>query len=396
VQSKYELLAAIQSAIDNTVINKKIYLRGKSQASNYAADTDGTGRRFVMPSGVPAGLQIIAADHDDLPLFAGGEAWGWNSTFSVYTGSWMDMNGQAVTMDGFEVSDDQTVTHGDNYRIIFGGLVPGTVFDRYFIHGTLDGLKPQQVKAFQWSGADAGSLGLILRNGIFAELMGGLMVKSGAKNIATSLISHIRTGEHAWKNENGFTNWTNDDSLFDQFLPGSTPGANPPTTLVYDDHANGVYLGGATGATLQTFTLDNALMRNGADGTLAHLIRIEPNGAATNDAKVRGCRWWGNGYIAFDGVTGSGNEISNNTGIGFDDGIYHEGLATKAWIRAINSTFLWSNNDAYWNNEGGNTITGTTPTNGTGGSLVHTAAGAAAFEAAAALKQQKTLLTLGL
>jgi hypothetical protein len=395
VQTKVELLAAIDSAKQNGTLNKKIYLRGKSSGNNYAMDT-GTGRRFDMPSGCPAGLQLIAANHDDLPLFSGGDAWTWNAGAGVYQNGWMNMNGQAVTMDGFEVADDESVTHGDLYRIIFDNLTPGNVFDRYFIHGTLNGQKPQQVKAFQWFGGGTGGLGLILRNGIFAELMGGLMVKNGANNVATSLISQLRMGEHAWKGENGFTNWTNDKTLFDRFIPGSTPGINPPDTIVYDDHANGVYLGGSAGNTLETFTLDDALLNAGSDGALGQLIRVEPNGATSNNIKVRNARWWGNVYIAYSGVSGTGNEISGVTGVGIDDGLYQEGAATKAYIRADNSTFLWSNNDARWSDQGSNTITGSPPASGTGGSLVHTAVANAAFEAAAAARQQRTCLTLGL
>jgi hypothetical protein len=180
VQTKVELLAAIDSAKTNNLINKTIYLRGKSSGNNYAMDT-GTGRRFDMPTGCPAGLRLEAANHDDLPLFSGGDGWTWNAGAGVYQFGWMNMNGQAVTMDGFEVADDESVTHGNLYRIIFDNLVPGNAFHRYFVHGTLDGQKPAQVKAFQWFGGGSGSLGLTLGNGIFAELMGGLMVKNGAE-----------------------------------------------------------------------------------------------------------------------------------------------------------------------------------------------------------------------
>jgi hypothetical protein len=394
VQTKGELLDAINSTITNGVLNKKIYLRGKSTGNNYCVNS-GSGRRFDFPSGIPAGMELIAADHDDLPLFAGGEAYNYNSGFGSYTNGWINLNSQPITMDGFEVYDDETPSNGDLYRFIFQNRGPGSIFRRYFAHGTLNGVKPHQIKLFQQL-ADGGSL--TLEYGICAELMGMLMVKNGAVDILTRFNSAIRCGEHPWKSESTFTNWHNYQNLCDGFIPGYNVG-----TGAYDDHANMAYLGAFAGGTLSDFTMDDYLFISEVDHEIGQVIRVEPKDpvssvvATSNSIKLRDGRWWGKSYIAFDSVQGTGNEISGNTGRGISDGAFSE--AGTAYIRADNSQFASFGNDAKWTDDGGNTRT-----LGGGAANVNEALGVAvtmdeartAFEAAALLRKQQTRVTLGI
>jgi hypothetical protein len=376
VETGAQLLTALNQASGG----QTIVLRGKSAGGNYAS---GTGRKAQFPSKTfSSPVTIRAADHDDMPLFQGGES-----------ANWMRMALSNVVFDGIEFYDDETYASPIDTRAIFYNAPTDSdnvTFRRCYLHGKAGTVyRDVGLRALDWRG----STGLRIEDCIFSDLKSALNVQDDSTNTVVTGNSFLRIREHVMKASGSFTNWEVSNNVFDGALPGWDGVTNDP----YIEHADAAYIGYGTQS---GFNLSDNLMISDVDHSHSQFLRYQNHAlnnenlpGISNNVTVANNRLFGKTVIALAGVRGTGNMVSGNVVRGQTDGVYGE--MTFMGIRAVQADFTYTGNDAEYLDEGQNNMV-----NGGGNIFTPTnrlaAVNRAEFEALALARGLKTTLTVNI